>query len=80
MTARDLHRLFARTEPTDYAGGRDGFDVSSRRGDVHLTVSWDGGAHSMWLSDEDVDDLMLALINAQAARERYRNSTEGKAA
>lgn len=78
MTASDLHHLFASTasEQESYQGGRDGWQVDSKYGDIHLSFTeTTGRTAATWvrrLDDEDLDDLELALKRARAARDNYR--------
>lgn len=79
MTASALHRLFQSMGDPDaesFEGGRDGWQVSCRFGDINLTLTETTfEAHCLltrMLSDEDLDDLELALRRARAARDAYR--------
>lgn len=60
---------------TGYDGGRGAWRVTANRGDIHLTVSAsDSSATAMVtadLSDDDIDDLVLALGRAREARAAY---------
>lgn len=77
MTASDLHHLFASTTDggDEYDAGRDGWRVTSKHGDVHLTVTTQEQAGCSTtvrdLDPDDLDDLILALMRARAARETY---------